>query len=625
MSSGCGDILSLQDLQTAKKHQLFEAEVITGKQGGTAAGANIDYATNQVTGQTQKTLPATLRDAGFTPASFTFTTGGTLAATDANKAVYDPVSLTWYIWGGTLPKVIPAATNPLLDQLWKPWTDPNLRTDMANTVDPLKGDALLGVKLPYANASSLTQHAFNNNQIFNVKSWGATGDGTTNDTTAIRNCFANLKAIFLTGCEVHFPVGRYGVSGTITVPDRINISGEGLGTEIFALSGFSGSSVLEFDTGPQTSGAFLRDLTITGNSGISGVGTVIRTTDTSIKQLYALNISRVTVQTCSIGFDMQGWWHSSLTDCRTAGCNTGLRLLGQCVSIHISGCKFSVEGTAATNSVGIRIQPQTYTWSSGAIQSEAIIIDGETMMIGNTVGLWLHAGLDIQVSNVDIDFVGATGIIVEGHSSTLNIRDSWIAAKADATAQFIGIDLRAQTPAVLRNISGMEIQCNNANPLNNNIGISLAASSAVNIDSCNIIGGQFSVFGVNSRNVNINNNTFAKTVSLNGVDGLQMAGNYLTGFSLINSPVGSDLTIGVNNNTITKKLVAVTVPAGATAATYNIPSPISGVVYGVRKVERDVAASKDTVSISGSVISVARPSAVGLAIPCMVEYFILGN
>ncbi|MGD7309538.1 hypothetical protein, partial [Ralstonia pseudosolanacearum] len=58
MSSGCGDVLSLNDLQIAKKHQIFEAEVITGKQGGVAGGADIDYATNQVTWQTQQTLPA---------------------------------------------------------------------------------------------------------------------------------------------------------------------------------------------------------------------------------------------------------------------------------------------------------------------------------------------------------------------------------------------------------------------------------------------------------------------------------------------------------------------------------------------------------------------------------------
>lgn len=127
MSSGCGDVLSLADLQTAKKHQIFEAEVITGKQGGVAGGADIDYATNQVTGQTQKTLPAVLRDSGFSPVSWDFSTGGTLTATDRDKVVYDPVSKTWYSYAGALPVTVPAGFNPVGNADWRPWTDPTLR------------------------------------------------------------------------------------------------------------------------------------------------------------------------------------------------------------------------------------------------------------------------------------------------------------------------------------------------------------------------------------------------------------------------------------------------------------------------------------------------------------------
>ncbi|HBI0435962.1 TPA: hypothetical protein KYJ64_004837, partial [Salmonella enterica subsp. enterica serovar Dublin] len=138
MSSGCGDVLSLNDLQIAKKHQIFEAEVITGKQGGVAGGADIDYATNQVTGQTQKTLPAVLRDAGFSPASFNFTTGGTLGVNDADKAVLWPIADggdgNYYVWRGSLPKVIPAASTPLTtggvsDSAWVAFGDITFRTE----------------------------------------------------------------------------------------------------------------------------------------------------------------------------------------------------------------------------------------------------------------------------------------------------------------------------------------------------------------------------------------------------------------------------------------------------------------------------------------------------------------
>ncbi|QQO88073.1 hypothetical protein QA046_gp02 [Salmonella phage vB_SenS_ER23] len=138
MASGCGDVLSLNDLQVAKKHQIFEAEVITGKQGGVAGGADIDYATNQVTGQTQKTLPAVLRDAGFSPASFNFTTGGTLGINDANKAVLWPKEDggdgNYYAWRGSLPKVIPAASTPLTtggisDSAWVAFGDITFRAE----------------------------------------------------------------------------------------------------------------------------------------------------------------------------------------------------------------------------------------------------------------------------------------------------------------------------------------------------------------------------------------------------------------------------------------------------------------------------------------------------------------
>lgn len=160
MSSGCGDVLSLADLQTAKKHQLFEAEVITGLQGGVAGGASIDYATNQVTGQVQKTMPAVLRDIGFYPASFDFSTGGTLTANDRNKVVYDPVSKTWYSWAGALPHVIAAGTNPVGVADWIPQTDPDLRSDL-NTATAGKGADLVKFKTGTAVQRLVDSDGFN--------------------------------------------------------------------------------------------------------------------------------------------------------------------------------------------------------------------------------------------------------------------------------------------------------------------------------------------------------------------------------------------------------------------------------------------------------------------------------
>ncbi len=69
MSSGCGVRFKPGGIyRPAKETPVFyeAGGHPTGKSGWVLrGGADIDYATNPVTGQTQKTLPAVLRDAGF--------------------------------------------------------------------------------------------------------------------------------------------------------------------------------------------------------------------------------------------------------------------------------------------------------------------------------------------------------------------------------------------------------------------------------------------------------------------------------------------------------------------------------------------------------------------------------
>lgn len=184
MSSGCGDVLSLVDLQTAKKHQIFEAEVITGKSGGVAGGADIDYATNQVTGQTQKTLPAILHDIGFLPAGFDFSTGGTLSINDRNKSVLWPSSSggddQYYTWQGVLPKVIPAASSPattggVAPGAWVQVSYLSLKTDLSSEY----GSTLIGhgantaadVLYAIPDVSYISGMQFTDKTVYSLRGW----------------------------------------------------------------------------------------------------------------------------------------------------------------------------------------------------------------------------------------------------------------------------------------------------------------------------------------------------------------------------------------------------------------------------------------------------------------------
>lgn len=232
MASGCGDVLSLEDLRIAKLHQTFEAEVITGKSGGVASGVDIDFATNPVTGQAQKTMPAVLRDAGFSPAGFTFTSGGTLDVTDANKAVLWPAPAgdgQYYSWHGAFPKVIPAASTPassggISDTAWKPVGDITLRGQLATPSSGVNvDDSNIPVAQPYTGFSATTQD-LKNSLYLDAKDFGAIGDGLTDDTLKLQ---AAINAAVVKGKRLYIPAGRYRTTSRLTVDGSCFIFGEG--------------------------------------------------------------------------------------------------------------------------------------------------------------------------------------------------------------------------------------------------------------------------------------------------------------------------------------------------------------------------------------------------------------
>lgn len=111
------EVITVQDLENLKKHEIFEAEVITGKVGGLAAGANITSSTNGVTGQIQDTLPKILSDLGMQVQSWPASVGGVLT-NPAQIFLNDIVGSTgkddYYAWAGNFPKTVAAGTDPSL-------------------------------------------------------------------------------------------------------------------------------------------------------------------------------------------------------------------------------------------------------------------------------------------------------------------------------------------------------------------------------------------------------------------------------------------------------------------------------------------------------------------------------
>lgn len=95
-------------------------------------------------------------------------------------------------------------------------TDGALLTILANQAAWL-GLGSAGYQLHAGSASPQWTEAW-----FNVKDFGAQGNGSTDDTSAIQSAVSACPA----GGRVYFPAGNYVISGTITVPDYVGFTGD---------------------------------------------------------------------------------------------------------------------------------------------------------------------------------------------------------------------------------------------------------------------------------------------------------------------------------------------------------------------------------------------------------------
>jgi hypothetical protein len=110
-------------------------------------------------------------------------------------------------------------------------------SDLSNTLDVTKGDALIGVKQPFTGAVGTTQHNKNAERL-SVKDFGAIGDGVADDSNAIQAAFSASNK------EIFFPAGTYKITKTLTRAEGM-ITGEGFQSKLM-FEGIGGSDGIVF-------------------------------------------------------------------------------------------------------------------------------------------------------------------------------------------------------------------------------------------------------------------------------------------------------------------------------------------------------------------------------------------
>ena len=235
---------------------------------------------------------------------------------------------------------------------------------------------------------------------YNVKLYGATGDGTTDDTSVIT---AVMALAGVNGGVVFFPVGTYLVTSSIVLKPNVIIQGSGKNNTIIKCPSNMSTAIFTkvMSTEDYLHDTCIRDLTMDGASGAATRGIVLDSSINNAIPYYNNFVSNVTFQNFYIAF-----YHGAnnngadrmLCDTTVMNCRFQNNAIGYCTrgtyGDWIDHCSF------ANNTVAAIMTP------------EAISGSGTPAVIGSAPGI--GPTTICKVTNIDINNTGSLPDYTDG-------------------------------------------------------------------------------------------------------------------------------------------------------------------------------------------------------------------
>jgi hypothetical protein len=275
--------------------------------------------------------------------------------------------------------------------------------------------------------------------VFNVKAFGATGDGTTDDTAAIQD--AITSAGVAGGGTVFLPRGTYSVTGTLTL-DANNVVLAGEGDALTTIKVATGAPFFQnviSSTGRTNIG--VRDLKVDANSlaRVATIGTANVTCGLFLSQSTDLRISRVTVRDVIGGSSGSGVGiaiggtpnvrvtveHCKVITCGQSGRNADGIYMGGCEQGLITGCVarsvldtcFVLESCNYSGIVGCT----AYNCGLGAAISAA----GGVEQVGNYIaGLAVYEWNSVNTGGLELVTIGTGSQLSDTLVSSVTMKHS---------------------------------------------------------------------------------------------------------------------------------------------------------------------------------------------------------
>ena len=227
-------------------------------------------------------------------------------------------------------------------------------------------------------------------EVISVKDFGATGDGTTDDTAAIQ---AALDAVTTIGAIVYFPSGTYKTTSTITITKSVLLSGSGCAAKI--APNFGTTDVIS-----------VTGTSLAGPNGIVFDGIFIQPSVTRTAG-YLLNLVSV------------NW--AQLYDCRLFSGYNGLGITGAASSgLRVKDCKFFYN----TN-IQVNIIAQTATQGCIDAVFEDVLVSSSAVDQQAVAGITVTSAGDLTFRHVStiwqavgLNITPATGQVVQALFAT---------------------------------------------------------------------------------------------------------------------------------------------------------------------------------------------------------------
>jgi hypothetical protein len=159
---------------------------------------------------------------------------------------------------------------------------------------------------------------------FNVKSFGATGDGTTDDTAEIQAAIDASEAAG--GGWVYFPVGTYRITATLNIPDTVSIMGV---ADVGSTIKPDDCDGLTFNFLRGFGRMVVRDINLQGMNGTTRRGIVAPGTSSDTDELYGLAIENVLIRNFNVAIHFRTVRNFSIHGCWIQDVNRGIELIGK--------------------------------------------------------------------------------------------------------------------------------------------------------------------------------------------------------------------------------------------------------------------------------------------------------